>query len=256
MQAGKIKTIIIDDEPLARKRVAHLLKNEPDIEVTAECGDGLTAISAINQHSPDLIFLDVQMPEVNGFEVLRELDPDSAPFVIFVTAYDQFTIQAFDAHAVDYLLKPFGEERFRQAVNRARQRIRPESLYQPDERLLRLLDHLNLNKGFLERLIVTHRDRLIIVPIDTVDWVETYGNYLKIHSGGKTYLIRETMNKLSARIDPKKFLRIHRSTLVNLDRIKELQPMFGGQYTIVLSDGAELTLSRNYRKSVLDLFEI
>jgi len=256
MQAGKIETIIIDDEPLARKRVAHLLKNEPDIEIIAECGDGLAAISAISKHSPDLIFLDVQMPEVNGLEVLCELEPGSAPAVIFVTAYDQFTIQAFDAHAVDYLLKPFGEERFRQAVSRARQRIRPAAGNQPDERLLRLLNDLDLNRGFLERIIVTHKDRLIIVPIDTIDWVETYGNYLKLHSGGNTYLIRETMNNLSARIDPGKFLRIHRSTLVNLDRIKEFQPMFGGQYTVVLCDGTELTLSRNYRKSVLEIFQI
>lgn len=256
MQAAKIKTIIVDDEPLARKRVSQLLKKEPDVEIIAECGDGRAAISAIKEQQPDLIFLDVQMPEVSGFDVLRELQTDLAPAVIFVTAYDQFTVQAFDAHAVDYLLKPFGEERFRQAISRARQQIKAKTENHSDERFSLLLEHLKLNKGFLERLIVNHKNRLIIIPIGDVDWIETYGNYLKIHSGEKTYLVRETMNNLAARIDPAKFLRIHRSTLVNLDRIKELQPMFGGQYTIILLDGTELTLSRNYRKAVLDLFEI
>jgi two-component system LytT family response regulator len=178
------------------------------------------------------------------------------PAVIFVTAFDQYTIQAFDAHAVDYLLKPFGEERFRQAVSRARQRLRPGSENHYGERLLRLLDHFNLNKGFLERLIISHNNRMILVPVNDVDWVETYGNYLKIHTGERIYLLRETMENLASRIDRKKFLRIHRSTLVNLESIKELQPMFGGQYTIVLHDGTELTLSRNYRKSVLEKFEV
>jgi two-component system LytT family response regulator len=256
MQAVKIKTIIVDDEPLARKRVGQLLAKESDVEIIAECGDGLAAISAINDLQPDLIFLDVQMPEVSGFDVLRELDEEIAPAVIFVTAFDHFTIQAFDVSAVDYLLKPFGEERFRRAVNRARQRLQKESENHSDEPLLRLLDHLKLNNGFLERLIVNHKDRLVIVPVNDIDWIETYGNYLKIHSTGKTYLLRETMSNLTERINPEKFLRIHRSTLVNLDRIKQLQAMFGGQYTVVLRDGTELTLSRNYRKSVLDIFEI
>ena len=259
MQSARIKVIVVDDEPLAITRVARLLAKEPDVRIIAECGDGLTAISMINEHQPDLIFLDVQMPEVSGFDVLRQInaeEDDYAPAVVFVTAYDQFTIQAFDFSAVDYLLKPFGEERFRRAVSRARQRLESKSGNYLDESLKRLLDRLKPNNGFLERLIVNHKDRLIIVPIKDVDWVETYGNYLKIHSDGKTHLLRETMNNLVGRMDPEKFLRIHRSTLVNLERIKELQPMFGGQYTVVLRDGTELTLSRNYRKSVLDLFDI
>jgi len=256
MKAARIKAVIIDDEPLARKRISQLLTKEPNVKIVAECGDGLAAISAINEHQPDLMFLDVQMPEVSGFDVLTALDADSAPAVIFVTAYDQFTIQAFDFSAVDYLLKPFTEDRFRQAVSRARERLRNESKNYSDSSLLRLLDHLKLNNRFLERLIVTHNNRLILVPVGDVEWVETYGNYLKIHTAGKTHLLRETMNNLAARIDPEKFIRIHRSTLVNLDLIEEIQPMFGGQYTVIMRSGAELTLSRNYRKAFLEKFEV
>lgn len=256
MQSTKINTIIVDDEPLARKRILRLLAQETDVEIIAECGDGLAAISAINEHQPDLIFLDVQMPEISGFDVLSELDSQTVPAVIFVTAYDQFTIQAFDAHAVDYLLKPFSEERFRQAVSRARQRLGTNCHVSTDKGLLNLLDHLKLTNSFLERLIINYKNRLIIVPVDDVEWVETYGNYLKIHTGGKTHLLRETMNNLTSRLNPEKFIRIHRSTLVNLDRIKELQPMFGGQYTVLMRDGTELTLSRNYRKYVLEKFEV
>jgi len=256
MQSARIKVSIVDDEPLARKRVAQLLEKESDVEIVADCADGLAAISAINKHQPDLIFLDVQMPEVSGFDVLRELKGGKTPAVIFVTAFDQYTIQAFDVSAVDYLLKPFSEERFRQAVSRARQHLRPKSENDDGQRFSRLLDHLNLSKGFLERLIVSHKNRLILVPVNDVDWIESYGNYLKIHAGSKTYLLRETMNALAARTDPEKFIRIHRATLVNVERIRELQPMFGGLYTVVLRDGTELTLSRNYRKSVLEKFGV
>jgi two-component system, LytTR family, response regulator len=196
------------------------------------------------------------MPEVSGFDVLRELDINQAPAVIFVTAFEQFTIQAFDFSAVDYLLKPFTEERFRQAVNRVRQRLQTKPENHSEKSILHLLHHLKLSNGFLERLIVTYNNRLIIIPASDVEWVETYGNYLKIHTAGKTHLMRETMNNLMERLDPEKFFRIHRSTLVNLDCIKELQPMFGGQYTVVMHDGTELTLSRNYRKAFLDKFEV
>jgi two-component system LytT family response regulator len=258
MTAAKIKIIIVDDEPLARKRVSQLLGREPDAEIVAECADGLAAISAIGAHQPDLIFLDVEMPEVSGFDVLRSLDANRLPEVIFVTAFDQYTIQAFDAHAVDYLLKPFGEDRFRQAMQRARRRLRrSEAAPQHDAaRLLRLIDHFETKKAFVERLIVGHNNRLILLLVGEVDWIETYGNYLKIHAGKKTYLLRETMNDLASRVDPEKFLRIHRATLVNLDRIRELHPMFGGLYRIILKDGTELTLSRNYRKSFLDKFKV
>jgi two-component system LytT family response regulator len=252
----KIRAIIIDDELLARKRVGQLLAKEADCEIIAECANGLEAIAAISEHQPDLIFLDVQMPEINGFQVLQELkDKTRMPAVIFVTAYDQFTLRAFDARAVDYILKPFSVERFQQAFSRARKKLRPETIRESNEQISLLLEHLKLKEKFLDRLIVNHKNRLILVPINDVDWIESYGNYLRIHSQGKIYLLRETMNNLAERLDPKKFLRIHRSTLVNLDRIKEFQPMFGGQYTVVLHEGTELTLSRNYRQQVMQRFE-
>lgn len=252
----KIRAIIIDDELLARKRVRQLLAEEADCEIIAECANGLEAIEAISEHQPDLIFLDVQMPEINGFEVLQELkDSTRMPAVIFVTAHDQFTLKAFDAHAVDYILKPFSVERFQQAFIRAWKKLRPETIRESNEQISLLLEHLKLKERFLDRLIVNHKNRLILVPVNDVDWIESYGNYLRIHSDGKIYLLRETMNNLAERLDPEKFLRIHRSTLVKLDRIKELQPMFGGQYTVVLHEGTTLTLSRNYRQQVMQRFE-
>lgn len=222
MQSATIKEIIVDDEPLARKRIAQLPEKESNVEIVADCADGLAAICAISKRQPDLLFLGGQMPELSGFDVLRQInaEQEDAPAVVFVTAYDQYTIEAFDASAVDYLLKPFAEDRFRQAIIRARQRIKSKTGNRSDEPLTRLLDYLKLDKNFLDRLTVHHKDRLIIVPIKDVDWIETYGNYLKIHAGGKTYLLRETMSNLAGRIDPEKFIRIHRSTLVNLDRVK------------------------------------
>lgn len=256
MQSTKTKVIVVDDEPLARERIAQLLSKEANLEIVAECGDGLAAISAINELQPDLMFLDVQMPELSGFDVLREIDAEIMPAIIFVTAFDQYTVQAFDFSAADYLLKPFSEKRFRQAVSRARQHLELKSENNNGQRVSHLLDHFNSSKGFLERLIVSHKNRLILLPVNDVDWIESYGNYLKIHAGGKTYLLRKTMNDLAARMDPEKFIRIHRATLVNIERIKEFQPMFGGQYAVVLRDGTELTLSRNYRKPVLEKFEV
>lgn len=256
MSAPKIKIVIIDDEPLARKRIEQLLAKEPDAEIVAECANGVEAIAAINERRPDLIFLDVQMPEVSGFDVLHQLDAAVLPAVIFVTAFEHFTIQAFDLSAVDYLLKPFAEERFRQAFARARSSFRAGEHIRSAERLSRLFERLNYNGKFLERLAVAHNNRLILVQIKDVEWIETYGNYLKVHAAGKIYLLRETMNHLSARLDPERFLRIHRSTLVNIEAIVELQPTFGGQYAIIVRDGSELTLSRHYRKTFLEKFEL
>jgi two-component system, LytTR family, response regulator len=251
----EIKTLIVDDEPLARKRIKQLLSGEPDVEIIGECGDGKAAIAALRDLQPDLIFLDVEMPGASGIEVLEKSRPDALPAVIFVTAYDEFTIKAFDFHAVDYLLKPYSEDRFREAVNRARRQVGQKGKQALNERFADLFDYLKLNQNYLQRLIVNVKDRLITLPVGEIDWIETYGNYLKIHTRGKSYLLREMMNNLSARLDPEKFVRIHRSTLVNLDRVKEFQMMFGGQYAVILRDGTELTLSRNYRQEVMGRFE-
>lgn len=255
MKTAKLKTVIVDDEPLARKRISQLLSQEPDVEIVAECANGLAAISAINELQPDLIFLDVQMPEVSGFDVLREINRENMPAIIFITAYDRYTIQAFDFSAIDYLLKPFSEERFRQSVNRVRRHLHPHNENHYLKSVVQLIDRLNSKKKTLRRLMINHNNRLILLPVGNIACVNSYGNYLKIHTSGKTYLIRETMNNLEARLDPEKFVRIHRSTLVNIDSIKEIQPLFGGQYTVLLKDGTELTLSRSYRKNFLGKFE-
>lgn len=251
----KIKTLIIDDEPLARKRIGQLLATAADFQVIGGAGNVAEAISACSEFHPDLIFLDVQMPDGTGFDVLEELPKEDAPAVIFVTAYDQYTIKAFDFYAVDYLLKPFSEDRFRLAIEKVRERFGRESSADLNRQIKSLLTHLKSSRDFLDRLIINHKDRLIVVLAKDVDWIAAYGNYVRVHTQGNTYLLRETINQLAQRLDPEKFLRIHRSTIVSAERIREFQPMFGGQYTVVLKDGSEFVLSRNYRKEVLSRFQ-
>lgn len=251
----KIKTLIVDDEPLARDRVKRFLRDVSDIRVIGECGNGVEAIEAIKEHKPDLVFLDIQMPEKNGFEVVKALDPKTMPSVIFVTAYDQYALQAFDVHALDYLLKPFNRERLHRAVAHAREQIEHKSLGNIDERLASLIADIRGEKKYLERLVVKSVGRVFFLKTDEIDWIEAAGNYVKLHTGKESHMIRETMNGLEAKLNPEKFLRIHRSTVVHIDRIKELHPMFSGDYAVILRNGTELALSRNYRERFLELFE-
>ncbi len=251
----KIKTLIVDDEPLARDRVKRFLRDVSDIRVIGECGNGVEAIEAIKEHKPDLVFLDIQMPEKNGFEVVKALDPKTMPSVIFVTAYDQYALQAFDVHALDYLLKPFNRERLQRAVAHARDQIEHKSLGNIDERLASLIADIRGEKKYLERLVVKSVGRVFFLKTDEIDWIEAAGNYVKLHTGKESHMIRETMNGLEAKLNPEKFLRIHRSTVVHIDRIKELHPMFSGDYAVILRNGTELALSRNYRERFLELFE-
>lgn len=251
----KIKALIVDDEPIARDRVRRMLREESDVEIVGECGNGKEAVTFINQNKPDLVFLDIQIPEVTGFEVLQTINPAKAPAIIFVTAYDQYAIQAFDVHAIDYLLKPFNRERFKRAVERVREQIEKTTTGKIDERLAALLADLTSSKKYLERLVVKSVGRVFFLRTEEVDWIEAAGNYAKLHVGREGHLIRETMNGLESKLNPDKFLRIHRSTLVNIDRIKELNPLFSGDYSVMLKNGTELTLSRNYRDRLLELFE-
>jgi two-component system, LytTR family, response regulator len=251
----KINTLIVDDEPLARDRVKRFLRDENDIKVIGECGNGKEAISAIREKRPELVFLDIQMPEKNGFEVVKALDQKSLPAVIFVTAYDQYALQAFDVHALDYLLKPFNRDRLHKAVAHARDQIATKRIGNLDERLSSLIADLRSEKKYLERLVVKSVGRVFFLKVDEIDWIEAAGNYVKLHSGRDAHMIRETMNGIEAKLDPDKFLRIHRSTVVNIDRIKELHPMFSGDYAVILRNGTELALSRNYRERLLELFE-
>ncbi|NOT46309.1 MAG: response regulator [Acidobacteria bacterium] len=251
----KIKTLIVDDEPLARDRVKRFLRDEHDINIVGECGNGREAVTAIKEKKPDLVFLDIQMPEKNGFEVVKSLDAGTMPSVIFVTAYDQYALQAFDVHALDYLLKPFNRERLHKAVSHARDQIETKRMGNLDERLASLIADLRGEKKYLERLVVKSVGRVFFMKVDEIDWIEAAGNYVKLHSGREAHMIRETMNGIEAKLDPDKFLRIHRSTVVHIDRIKELHPMFSGDYAVILRNGTELALSRNYRERLLELFE-
>ena len=250
-----IRTLIVDDEPLARDRIKRFLRDEDDILVIGESGNGTAAIDAIKTHVPDLVFLDIQMPEKNGFEVIKSLGAQRLPTIIFVTAYDQYALQAFDVHALDYLLKPFNRERIRRAVARARQHLEHKKLGNLDERLNSLIADLRAEKKYLERLVVKSVGRVFFLKTDEIDWIEAAGNYVKLHVGRDSHMIRETMNGIEAKLDPDKFLRIHRSTVVNIDRIKELHPMFSGDYAVILRNGTELALSRNYRDRFNELFE-
>ena len=251
----KIRTLIIDDEPLARNRVKQLLASAEEFQVIGEARNVAEAVSACLELCPDLVFLDVEMPDGSGFDALEKLSAENLPAVVFVTAYDQYTIKAFDFYAIDYLLKPFSEERFHQAAARVRERLSRASDEDLNQQIKNLLSHLKTNRDFLDRLVINHKDHLVVISVKEVDSVTAYGNYLKVHTGGKTYLLRDTISNLSEQLDPAIFLRIHRSTIVNAERIKEFQPMFGGQYSVILKDGSEFALSRNYRKEVLSRFE-
>ena len=251
----KINTLIVDDEPLARDRVKRFLRDEHDIKIIGECGNGKEAVAAIKEQRPDLVFLDIQMPEKNGFEVVKALDEKHMPAVIFVTAYDQYALQAFDVHALDYLLKPFNRDRLHKAVTHARDQIETRRIGNLDERLSSLIKDLRSDRKYLERLVVKSVGRVFFLKVEEIDWIEAAGNYVKLHSGREAHMIRETMNGIEAKLDPDKFFRIHRSTVVNIDRIKELHPMFSGDYAVILRNGTELALSRNYRERLLELFE-
>ena len=250
-----IRTFIVDDEPLARDRVRRFLRDDGGIEVAGEFGNGADAAAAIVSDKPDLVFLDIQMPEKDGFEVVKSLSGKHMPTIIFVTAFDQFALKAFDVHALDYLLKPFSRERMKRAVSRAREHIERIRLGDIDERLNSLIADLKTEKKYLERLVVKSVGRVFFLKTDEIDWIEAAGNYIKLHVGRDSHMIRETMSGIESKLDPEKFLRIHRSTVVNIDRIKELHPMFSGDYSVILRNGAELALSRNYRDRFTELFE-
>lgn len=251
MSDGKqIRVLLVDDEPLAREMIREMLKDDSEAEVAAECVNGREAIEAIQEHNPDLIFLDVQMPEIGGFEVLEALKSIHMPHVIFVTAYDQYAVRAFEVHALDYLLKPFDRERFELAWRRAKSHILTTRNGEMDQRILAILEELKAGSKYLERLVIKSGGRVFFLDTDDIDWIEAEGNYVSVHTGKKSHLLRETISSLEAQLDPKKFLRIHRSSIVKIDRIKELQPWFHGEYRVILLDGTQLTLSRNYRENL------
>jgi two-component system, LytTR family, response regulator len=243
---NKIRTLVVDDEPMARERVRHLLAQQSDVEVVGECADGDEAVAAIERLSPELVFLDVQMSGLDGFGVIRAVSPHRMPMVVFTTAYDEYALRAFEVHALDYLLKPFDAQRFQRALERARERLERQRTGDLGRRLLAMVQDARPEAATAERILIRSGGRIYFVRVDDIDWVDAAGNYVRLHVKGETHLFRETMNAMEQRLDPGRFARIHRSHMVNINRIKELQP-HGGEHIVILQNGVQLTLSRGYR---------
>jgi two-component system LytT family response regulator len=247
------RTLIVDDEALARDRLRQLLQSEPEIQIVGECSDGRQAVEAIQKELPDLIFLDIQMPELDGFAVLEAVRVERMPVIVFVTAYDKFALKAFEVHAVDYLLKPFDRERFQTALKRALEQAKHRTGKDLGERQSAALAELKPPVKMPERLPIKSEGRVLFVRVEDIDWVEAAHNYIVLHVGKESHLLRETMNAFEERLSPEKFVRISRSTIVKIDRIKELQPLFYGEYNVTLHNGTRLTLSRRYRDKLQQL---
>jgi two-component system, LytTR family, response regulator len=248
----RIRTLIVDDEPLARKGVRRLLEEDPEVEILGECGDGLEAVEQIKSLRPELVFLDIQMPEMDGFAVLDAINPDELPIVVFVTAFDQHALHAFQVHALDYLLKPFEEERFQEALSRAKAQLRQKSGSQLTRRIIEMLDGTREERQSPGRIMVRSAGRITFVRVEEVDWIEAQGDYVCLHCQGKKHLVREKISDMETQLAADRFLRIHRSTIVSIPRIKEMQPLFHGEYAVVLHDGTRLTMSRSFRDRVFE----
>ena len=244
----KLRVLIIDDEALARARIRKLLSVENEVEIIGECENGPQAIAQINQDRPDLIFLDVQMPEVSGFDVLRALPPETLPAVIFVTAHDQHAIGAFEVQAVDFLLKPFTPARFEEALRRARRRLESSGTATVNQRLLELLNSTKTEPANLRRIAIKTEDRTLFIKLEDIDYFESAANYVVVHVSAETHILRETLTNLETKLPPQSFQRISRSILVNLTHVKELQPTMRGEYVVVLQDNRKLSMTRGLRE--------
>jgi two-component system, LytTR family, response regulator len=264
----KIRTLIVDDEVLAREGLRLLMKDDPQIEIIGECVNGYETIRALQLEMPDLLFLDVQMPGMNGFETLAQSQVGRLPTVIFVTAYDDYALQAFEAQALDYLLKPFSDERFYMALKRAKEQVEQKQVkeqnqklqtllqkYEDDEQARALTKGQRQTSGFIERLMLKAGARIFFIQTAEIDWIEAADYYALLHVGDKSHLLRETLTELEAKLDPQKFVRIHRSTVVNIERVKELYAQGSGDYAVVLHDGTTLRLSRRRREKLQFLLQ-
>lgn len=269
----KIRALIVDDESLAREALLVMLDDDPDVEVIAECRNGREAVTVIREQSPDIVFLDIQMPEMDGFQVVEQVGAMQMPVTIFVTAYDKHALRAFEAHALDYLLKPFDHDRFNTALQRAKTLVRQRKLGEISEGLFAVLRDLKSKNGAspaetnnrkrekvapqepIDRVVIKQGGRIYFLKTEEIDWVEGAGDYLTLHSGSQTHLIRETMGNFYATLDPQKFLRIHRSTIVNIERIKDIRPVYKGEYVITLTTGISLKASRGYRHQIQSLVD-
>ena len=244
----KIRALIVDDEPLARRRIKSLLAHDSSVEVIGECSDGYKAVNFISELKPDLVFLDVQMPAMDGFEVIKTIGPERMPTVIFVTAYDQYAVKAFEVNALDYLLKPFDRRRFQKTLERAKSMIHRMQNGEVNNQLLSLLGELRREHEIPDRFVIRSGGRVVFLRVEEIDWMSNVGNYVRLQVGRDSHLMRETMTGMEAKLNPDKFMRIHRSTIVNLDRVKEVQPWAKGEYVVIMRDGTRLIMSRRYRE--------
>ncbi len=254
---ANIRTIVVDDEAPARARLRQLLKSEPDFNLVAECSNGGQAVEAIQRENPDLVFLDIQMPRLSGLEVCRVLAENGTclPMFIFVTAYDEYALKAFEVHAIDYLLKPFDPDRFQRALNHARRQLAQLKPGAAEDKLTAVLQHLEASSKTPQRLVFKEDGRIVFIRPETIDWIEADGNYVRLHAGDTSHYIRETLANLETQLAPEKFMRISRSVIVSLDRIKELQPLFYGDFAVILHDGSRLSMSRTYRDRLETMFQ-
>jgi two-component system LytT family response regulator len=246
-RTSPVRTVIVDDEPLARDWIREQLRQDEDIEVVAECEDGFQAVETIARTRPDLVFLDIQMPGLDGFGVLRSLEGRCPPAVVFVTAFDRYALQAFEVHAVDYLMKPVSAERLQEAVHRSKVHLKGQAGRETAAQLANLLSEV---RRYPEWLLVKHEGRTLFLRVQDIDWIESSRNNVVLHAGTAKHMYHETTSGLAARLDPARFLRIHRSTIVNIERIKELHPWFNGDYRVVLKDGTKLTLSNTHKQKL------
>jgi two-component system LytT family response regulator len=252
-----IRTLVIDDEPIARHSIVRLLRDDPDIHLLGEYGDGASALDAIRGLGPDLIFLDIQMPEMSGIDVVAGIGDARMPATVFVTAYERYAVRAFEANAVDYLVKPFSRDRFELTLQRAKRRLSADSasLATPAQ-VLRALAELRREQDYVQRIPVPVDEHIMLLDVDQVDWIEASRNHVRLHAGKTVYELRETMTTLEARLNPRQFARVHRSAIVNIGRIKAIHPWFNGYHMLVLTTGKELRMSRYQHENFLKLSRI
>ena len=250
-----LTALVIDDEPIARHAVVRLLREDPDIEVAGECGDGVSAVAAIRERSPDLVFLDIQMPAITGLDVVATIGAARMPATIFVTAYEQFAVRAFEANAVDSLVKPFSRDRFAETLRRAKQRLLGARGADADTtaRIMQALASLQQRDAYLERLPVRDNERVVLVDVDDIVWIKASGNTLRLHLADRVHEVRETMSALAARLDPRHFARVHRSAIINVRRVKDIHPWFNGYHVVTMDTGQQLRMSRYQHEAFLKL---
>ncbi len=250
-----ISTLVVDDEPIARHAIVRLLRDDPEIELLEECGDGVSAVRAIREHSPDLVFLDIQMPAITGMDVVATIGAERMPATVFVTAYEQYAVRAFEANAVDYLVKPFSRERFAETLQRAKARLSAGDAAGPQAsaRILQALDALRQRDDYLQRIPVRTDEHEVLVDVDDIVWIRASRNTVQIHLADRMHELRETMTSLAGRLDPRHFARVHRSAIINVRRVKAIHPWFNGHHIVTMDTGQQLRMSRYQHEAFLRL---